>query len=57
MWNRDMKINYGSSCGCQKQIIMICIKCELYDSLKIANAFEKSGYVVNYKHCEKHQGN
>ena len=49
-----MEINYGGSCGCKKEIIPICIKCELYDSLKIANAFEKSGYTVIYKHCKKH---
>lgn len=53
-----METNYGnSSCGCTKSIIEICIKCELYDSLKIANAFEKSGYEIIYKHCVKHQEN
>lgn len=50
-----MEINYSSSCGCPKHPIAICIKCELFDSLKMANAFEKSGYVVFYQHCKKHQ--
>ncbi len=50
-----MDINYGPSCGCKKQVISICIKCELFDSLKIANAFTNSGYNVVFTHCEKHK--
>jgi len=49
-----MQINYGPPDSCQEKKISICIKCELYDSLKIANAFEKSGYDVIYEHCEIH---
>ena len=49
-----MQINYGPLCGCRRHAVVICIKCELFDSLKIANAFEKSGHVVFYQHCTKH---
>ncbi len=47
-------INYGKACACQKQVITVCIKCELYDSLKIANAFALAGYDVKYGRCKKH---
>jgi len=49
------QINYGMPCACPRNAIVICIKCELWNSLKIANAFEKSGYVVFYQHCRKHE--
>ena len=52
-----MEINYGASCVCQKKKISICRKCELCDSLKIANAFEKCGYMVVYEYCERHYYN
>lgn len=51
------EINYGKKCVCQKQSISICRKCELWDSLKIANAFSSSGYDVIYQYCEKHEEN
>jgi len=49
------QINYGKRCVCQQTKITICRKCELWDSLKIANAFTKSGYIVTYNYCKKHK--
>lgn len=51
---KAVNVNWGVRCPCQAERISICMRCEKELTGGTSIAFNKAGYMIDYKYCDIH---